>query len=130
MNTKPTCESSGRLAHSLIYARKYGSVADSLLHKERKHMLTLTETATTVVKSIVERDPQVTDGALRIQPGDSERDFAVAVVGQGEPGDSLVESNGARIFLEPTAAEALGDKTLDAEVGESGAVTFALVPQL
>lgn len=93
-------------------------------------MLTLTETATTVVKSIVERDPKVTDGALRIHPGDSERDFSVDVVGQGQPGDALVESNGARVFLEPGVAEVLGDKTLDAEVGQGGAVTFALIPQL
>ncbi|MDH6181472.1 iron-sulfur cluster assembly protein [Microbacteriaceae bacterium SG_E_30_P1] len=92
-------------------------------------MLTLTETASTVVKSIIDRDPNVNDGALRIASGTSERDFAIAVVSGPEPGDDLVESDGARVFLEQGASQALGDKTLDAQVSETGSVTFALVPQ-
>lgn len=93
-------------------------------------MLTLTETATTVVKSIVERDPKVTDGALRIQPGENARDFSLTIVEQGQPGDSLVESNGAKVYLEPMVAEVLDDKTLDAELSETGSATFALIPQV
>ncbi len=92
-------------------------------------MLTLTETATTVVKSIVDRDPTVTDGAVRIGPGATERDFAIAVVTGPQPGDAVVESHGARVYLEPAVSAVLEDKTLDAEITESGAVTFALVPQ-
>ena len=94
-------------------------------------MLTLTETATTVVKSIVDRDTTVTDGALRIgtTPG-NDREFQIAVVEQGQPGDAVIENNGARVFVAETATGVLDDKTLDAEVGENGSVTFALVPQL
>lgn len=92
-------------------------------------MLTLTETASTVVKSIIDRDPSSTDGALRIAPGANERDFSINVVSAPQPGDDVVESHGARVFLEPTASAALGDKTLDAEVAETGAVSFALVNQ-
>ena len=109
--------------------RIFGSVADSLLNKERKHMLTLTETASTVVKSIVDRDPVVTDGALRIGASPhSDREFEISVVADAQPGDALVENNGARVFVAETATAVLDDKTLDAQVGENGAVTFALVP--
>lgn len=92
-------------------------------------MLTLTETASTVVKSIVDRDPNVVDGAMRIATGSTSRDFAISVVTEPQPGDALVESYGARVFVEPGASLVLDDKTLDANVTEEGAVSFALVPQ-
>ncbi len=92
-------------------------------------MLTLTETATTVVKSIVDRDPNVADGAVRIGRGATDRDFAIAVVDAPQPGDDVVESDGARVYLEPAVSLVLEDKTLDAHVTETGAVTFALVSQ-
>lgn len=93
-------------------------------------MLTLTESASTVVASIVDREPSTTTGALRIAPGSAGgNEFNVAVVSEPLPGDQVIESGGARVCLEPSAAAALDDKTLDAQVNESGAVTFALVPQ-
>lgn len=94
-------------------------------------MLTLTETAATVVKSIVDQDSTVTDGGLRIgtSPG-AEREFKIAVVAEPQPGDALVENDGARVYVAETASEILDNKTLDAQVGENGSITFALVPQL
>jgi len=100
-----------------------------LLHKERKSMLTLTETASTVVKSIVDRDPTISDGALRIATGETSNDFAISVVSEPQPGDALIESHGAKVFVESGASTVLDDKTLDADVSEAGAITFALVPQ-
>ena len=38
----------------------------------------------------------------------------------------MVESAGARVFLEPNAAVVLDDKVLDAQLDEGGAVTFAI----
>lgn len=38
----------------------------------------------------------------------------------------MVESGGARVFLEETAAAALDDKILDADVNEQGAVRFSI----
>jgi Fe-S cluster assembly iron-binding protein IscA len=94
-------------------------------------MLTLTETATTVVKQIVAGTPDAENGGLRIGTGSAEeRDFAVSVVAAPLPGDSVVESDGAKVYLEPHTSTILDDKTLDAQVGENGTVTFALVPQL
>lgn len=93
-------------------------------------MLTLTETATTVVKDIVERDPAVAAGGLRIgtMPG-TERELQVAIVAEPEPGDALIEHNGARVFISDQASVVLEDRTLDAQVADNGTVTFALMRQ-
>lgn len=92
-------------------------------------MLTLTETATSAVKAIIDQTPDAE--GLRIGSGPEENPgFAVSVVSSPEPGDSTVESAGARVFLEPAAAAVLDDKCLDAQIGDTGTVTFALVPQV
>ena len=93
-------------------------------------MLTLTETATTAVKSIVDRNPTLADGGLRIDSGpDGGGSFGVALVPEAQPGDITVQSGGARVFLEENASRILEDKVLDAEVGRDGDVTFALGSQ-
>ncbi|WP_010203508.1 (Fe-S)-cluster assembly protein [Salinibacterium sp. PAMC 21357] len=90
-------------------------------------MLTLTDTATTVVKTIVEQDPNTEATGLRINGEPGAPNLTVAVVAAPEAGDAVIEAEGARVFLEENAAIALSDKTLDAEVGENGAVNFAVV---
>jgi iron-sulfur cluster assembly protein len=90
-------------------------------------MLTLTETATTVVKTIVDQDPNTEASGLRINGEPGAPHLSVAVVAEPHDGDSIVEADGARVFLEENAAIALSDKTLDAEVGENGAVSFAVL---
>ncbi|MEH6781719.1 MAG: iron-sulfur cluster assembly accessory protein [Rhodoglobus sp.] len=92
-------------------------------------MLTLTETATTVVKTIVEQDPNTDAAGLRINGEPGAPNLTVAVVAAPEAGDSVVEADGARVFLEENASVALSDKVLDANVGENGAVNFAVIDQ-
>ena len=90
-------------------------------------MLTLTETTTTAVKAIISGNPDIEGGGLRIGQGlDDNQGFAVSVVANPLPGDATVESDGARVFLEPAASAVLDDKTLDAQI-ENGSVTFALI---
>jgi iron-sulfur cluster assembly protein len=94
-------------------------------------MLTLTDNASTVVKTIIARTESVVDGGLRIHPGaDGAGDFAVTVTPIPADGDQVVETDGARVYLEQNVAAVLDDKVLDAEVGENGTVTFALLPQV
>lgn len=87
-------------------------------------MLTLTETASTVVASIVSQTENSTTGGLRIDQQDNE--FAVAIVDANTPDDVVVEDGTARVFLASTVAEALDDKVLDAQVGDDGSVRFAI----
>ncbi|WP_382309537.1 Fe-S cluster assembly protein HesB [Herbiconiux sp. UC225_62] len=95
-------------------------------------MLTLTENAGTVVKNLADRTlaasgdvDTVTEGGLRISTAES-NNFEVAVAPRPQPADKVVESSGARVYLEPDAADALSDKVLDARIDENGSVHFSL----
>jgi iron-sulfur cluster assembly protein len=93
-------------------------------------MLVLTEAAAEVVKSVTDT-PQAPDGTgLRItqtppEPGSGN---GLELAAAAEPGvnDQVVETAGARVFLDPQAAAYLEDKVLDAEVDNQGKVRFTL----
>ena len=91
-------------------------------------MLTLTENASAVIKNINESQEQPEGSGLRIvQQGEGQQaELALSAATSPEPGDKVVEEQGARVFLEETAAETLDDKVLDAQVDESGGVQFTL----
>jgi len=92
-------------------------------------MLAVTENATSVVQQLTDR-AELPDGAgLRIATADESPSLTVAPAGTPEEGDQVVESEGARVFLEAEAAEILDDKVLDARVNDSGGVEFLVAAQ-
>jgi iron-sulfur cluster assembly protein len=93
-------------------------------------MLSLTENASAIVNEITSQ-PGLSDTAgLRITSDESPQPaFEVTAAAQGEPGDQVVEQGGATVYLDPSAAELLDDKVLDAAVDASGKVEFALAVQ-
>lgn len=92
-------------------------------------MLELTPTASTVIETLVGRSADASSAGLRIDTGAAPNQFAVAVAPAPQPGDEVVETAGARVFLESSVAEALQSKVLDAQVTEQGGVTFAIADQ-
>jgi len=89
-------------------------------------VLTLTENASTVVKSIVDQSEGSQEAGLRIsQDAADSPALHVMPTEAPQPGDQVLEEEGARVFLEETAAVTLDDKVLDAQVDE-GRVTFVL----
>lgn len=92
-------------------------------------MLTLTENASTIVKTIVDQNLPTEDAGLRFSQLDGEQAaLTVAAAEQAEPGDEVIEQNGAKVFLDETAAVALGDQILDAAVDDTGSVQFSILP--
>ncbi len=90
-------------------------------------MLTLTDSASTVVKTIIERTPDVTDAALRISASEAgATDLTLAVATEAEPTDTVIVSSGAKVFVEQNAALVLDDKVLDAQVDDEGGVRFSI----
>lgn len=90
-------------------------------------MLTLTENASNVVKAIATQTVGTEEAGLRItSSGDTGEEFAVSAVEQPEPGDEVVDSDGAKVFLTEEASAVLTDKVLDAQVDSSGGVQFAI----
>src|SRR3954465_4073193 len=70
-----------------------------LEHREEgERMLTLTENASTIVKTLTEKSPDESAG-LRISSNNPDNTaFAAAVAPEPEASDQVVESGGARIF--------------------------------
>ncbi|MDQ6715986.1 MAG: Fe-S cluster assembly protein HesB [Actinomycetota bacterium] len=93
-------------------------------------MLTLTENASTIVKTITEQTSESDSAGLRFSQADPEAGgLGVAPVEQPEPGDQVVEEGGARVYLEEQAAAVLDDQVLDAVVDQGGSVQFTIAPQ-
>jgi Fe-S cluster assembly iron-binding protein IscA len=92
-------------------------------------MLTLTENASTIVKTLVDQNLPGDDSGLRFsQEGAESGGLTVTTAESGQPGDALVEQDGAKVYLDETAAVALADQVLDASVDEQGSVQFAIAP--
>ena len=92
-------------------------------------MLTLTQTAAEAVKEIVARVPLPEDGGVRIREAEGSSGFELSVTPDPGPHDTVVIESGARVFLDETAAIALEDRVLDAELANDGSVRFALASQ-
>lgn len=88
-------------------------------------MLTLTENAASAVKTISSQIP-AEGGGLRIRDTGADTGFELALAPEPEQGDAVVETQGARVFVDSAASDALDDRVLDAEVGIDGSVRFAL----
>ena len=94
-------------------------------------MLTLTENASTVVKTLVDQaGAEKEEAGLRISQ-DSTDSPALHVIPADAPypGDEVLEEDGARVFLEETAKVTLDDKILDAQVDDNGGVQFTIAQQ-
>jgi Fe-S cluster assembly iron-binding protein IscA len=92
-------------------------------------VLTLTENASTIVKTLVQQNLPTEDAGIRFS-GEASGSGALTVsTAEGaQPGDQVVESDGAKVYLDETAAVALNDQVLDATVDEAGSVQFAIAP--
>lgn len=93
-------------------------------------MLVLTDTAATTIRTLLDRPGYPDDAGLRIsQTADEQPGLTVEPTAAPEPEDQVIDEEGARVFVEPGAAEVLTDMTLDAEVTPEGQVRFNLLPQ-
>ena len=93
-------------------------------------MLTLTESAVTAIRTLTSQPELPEDTGLRIMSQDKGGPaFQVTLAESPVAGDQVIESSGARVFLEPGAAIALDDKALDAQVDDQGTVAFTLADQ-
>jgi iron-sulfur cluster assembly protein len=93
-------------------------------------VLTLTENASTVVKTLVDQTGAAEEGGLRISQDAPDSPALHVIPSEApQPGDQVLEEDGARVFLEEIAADTLDDKILDAQVDDQGGVQFTIAPQ-
>lgn len=87
--------------------------------------LSLTENAATEIRNIV-ANPEVPDsGGVRITSAPT-GGLTLSLAAEPAAGDTVVDESGARVFLEPTAAQLLDTMTLDANVDPHGQLQFAV----
>lgn len=81
-------------------------------------MLTLTTRAVLAIREITVESGRHAGTGLRIATspaaGNGVPGLEIAIAEQPEPSDQIVETGGARVFLDPGASATLDDKRLDA----------------
>jgi iron-sulfur cluster assembly protein len=100
-----------------------------LRQKELLTVLTLTDSAVQVIRTVTSQPELSPETGLRIATQSEPEQagtLALAVAEGPQAGDEVVEEQGARVYLEPDAASILDEMTLDASVDEQGDVTFRL----
>jgi iron-sulfur cluster assembly protein len=94
-------------------------------------MLAMTDAAAEAINALTTQEGQQEAGGLRfaLQAAvDDGAQLAVSVAPEPEAGDQVVGSDaGAKVFLEPQAAEILDDKILDVQPDAEGELNFAVL---
>lgn len=77
----------------------------------------LTETAAAAIANLVDGEGLESGGLRLTAERDEQGEIGIHldVVAEPEEGDEVVAAHGARAFLDPSTADALADKVLDAE---------------
>jgi iron-sulfur cluster assembly protein len=93
-------------------------------------MLVLTDKATSVIRALNDQPDLPDEVGLRIAgPADGPSALAISRAVTPSREDQVIEQEGARVFLDPTAANLLEDMVLDANVEPDGSVRFLLASQ-
>ncbi|GHJ13640.1 MULTISPECIES: iron-sulfur cluster biosynthesis family protein [unclassified Micromonospora] len=87
-------------------------------------MLTMTDNAVLVIRDLAAQQDVADAGGLRIAADTEAGALSIELVPAPVQGDQVVDDQGARIFLDPDAAELLDDTSVDAVVDEEGVVQF------
>jgi Fe-S cluster assembly iron-binding protein IscA len=93
-------------------------------------VLDVTSSASLVIRELVASSNATGGAGLRIAPANEPAGaFALSVAAGPEQDDQVVPIEDGEVFLEQSAAVALDDKTLDADVDAQGAVSFSVIDQ-
>jgi iron-sulfur cluster assembly protein len=94
-------------------------------------VLTITPTAAEAIRAIIQSTDVPDEGGIRIsiaRQNGAEASLELALSPAPMEGDSVLEVNGAHVFLDETAAMALEDKLLDAEI-DGSEISFGIMEQ-
>lgn len=92
-------------------------------------MLSVTDNAATAIRDITSQEAVPPGAGLRIAADETGGSLTLSLVAEPYSGDQVVDSAGARLFLDADAALLLDDKELDVAVDPSGDVQFAVADQ-
>ena len=91
-------------------------------------MLTMTENAVTEIRNLTDQ-PQAPEGGGVHIATDPTGALKLRLAATPAEDDTVLDADGARLFLDSSATTLLDDKTLDAVTDPSGQVQFAFAEQ-
>lgn len=92
-------------------------------------MLTLTDNAVSVIRNLTDQQEVPAGAGLRIATDPQAGALTLSLAEGPVDGDEVLDTAGARLFLDAEAAILLDDKALDAAVDPDGRVQFAVGEQ-
>lgn len=92
-------------------------------------MLTMTDNAASVIRDLTAQHLSVPGAGLRIATDQAAGSLTFALAEGPVPGDQVVDTAGARVFLDQPASQILDSKALDAAVDPQGRVKFGFAEQ-
>jgi Fe-S cluster assembly iron-binding protein IscA len=91
------------------------------------NMVTVTQDATRAIHDLIDATAAPLGAGLRIAADGG--GLKLALTAKPQPGDTVVEADGAVLFLDPMAAAELDGRTLSATAEPNGAVKFTVSAQ-
>lgn len=92
-------------------------------------MLTLTPNATTEIRNLVDGPSTPKGAGVRIATDPATNGLQLSIAAAPSEDDQVLDDNGARVYLEPRAADLLADQCLDASSDDTGQLRFSVAPQ-
>jgi iron-sulfur cluster assembly protein len=92
-------------------------------------MLVVTDNAATAIRDITSQQAVPPGSGLRIAADPDGGTLTLSLAAQPADGDQILDSSGARLFLDNQAAVLLDDKELDVTVDPTGDIQFAVADQ-
>ena len=92
-------------------------------------MLTVTENAVTEIRNLTDQPQAPEGGGVRIATDPTAGSLTWRLAATPAEDDTVLDADGARLFLDSSATTRLEDKTLDAVTDPSGQVQFAFAEQ-
>ncbi len=89
-------------------------------------MVMLTDDAATAIRGLTQQAPSPEGAGLRIASDATNGELKLHVATGPEQGDAVVESSGAKLFLDPVAVGVLDGKALDAMAAADGQIQFTV----
>jgi iron-sulfur cluster assembly protein len=85
-------------------------------------VLTLTGTAVEAIRILTTKPGLPKDSGLRIVHHDSAGGLELTITPGPDAGDEVIETDGARVFLQTKVAAMLGGRALNAEIAEDDVI--------
>jgi iron-sulfur cluster assembly protein len=92
-------------------------------------VLTVTDKAAETIRALTAQPGVPAQAGLRMSLPEGEAGALALSLEERQPDDAVVENAGARVYVQPDAADIVADRELDGQLDEQGEASFILGTQ-